>query len=196
MGIQIGAKPDSGFDDPIGMLKDCHRRIEHFLHILCVVVERAHGRESDHGRDGSDRSGAPIFSRWRATPQCRRGRVLVSAASRRMRRRRGSRRSAGSRTIINTQTSCTRPWKICTGSGSPRKAGGGRRSSVIFIHRSAPASLPGAHPDRGAKGLSARGTGAVRRCHRSHRRRVSRAEKMTPPIGDFLDPAARPRDLQ
>lgn len=45
MGIQIGAKPDAGFDDPIGMLKDCHRRIEHFLHILCVVVERARGRE-------------------------------------------------------------------------------------------------------------------------------------------------------
>jgi len=44
MGIQIGARPDSGFDDPIGMLKDCHRRIEHFLHILCVVVERAAGR--------------------------------------------------------------------------------------------------------------------------------------------------------
>ena len=44
MGIQIGARPDSGFDDPIGMLKDCHRRIEHFLRILCVVVERAPGR--------------------------------------------------------------------------------------------------------------------------------------------------------
>jgi hemerythrin-like domain-containing protein len=44
MGIQIGAKPDSGFDDPIGMLKDCHRRIEHFLGILCVVVERAQNR--------------------------------------------------------------------------------------------------------------------------------------------------------
>ena len=44
MGIQIGAKPDSGFDDPIGMLTDCHRRIEHFLNILCVVAERAHGR--------------------------------------------------------------------------------------------------------------------------------------------------------
>jgi hemerythrin-like domain-containing protein len=26
------------------MLKDCHRRIERFLQILCVVVERAHGR--------------------------------------------------------------------------------------------------------------------------------------------------------
>jgi hemerythrin-like domain-containing protein len=44
MGIQIGAKPDSGFDDPIGMLKDCHRRIEHFLHILCLVAGRARGR--------------------------------------------------------------------------------------------------------------------------------------------------------
>ncbi len=44
MGIQIGAKPDSGFDDPIGMLKDCHRRIEHFLGILCTVVDRAQGR--------------------------------------------------------------------------------------------------------------------------------------------------------
>ncbi len=44
MAIQIGAKPDSGFDDPIGMLKDCHRRIESFLHILCVVVDPAQGR--------------------------------------------------------------------------------------------------------------------------------------------------------
>jgi len=42
--IQIGAKPDSGFEDPLGMLKDCHRRIEHFLRILCFVAERAHGR--------------------------------------------------------------------------------------------------------------------------------------------------------
>ena len=45
MAIQIGAKPDSGFNDPIGMLKDCHRRIESFLGILCVVAERAKGRE-------------------------------------------------------------------------------------------------------------------------------------------------------
>ena len=44
MAIQIGAKPDSGFDDPIGMLKDCHRRIERFLHILCLVADRAAGR--------------------------------------------------------------------------------------------------------------------------------------------------------
>ena len=44
MAVQIGAKPDSGFEDPIGMLKDCHRRIEHFLDILCVVAERARDR--------------------------------------------------------------------------------------------------------------------------------------------------------
>jgi hemerythrin-like domain-containing protein len=45
MTIQIGAKPDSGFDDPIGMLTDCHRRIERFLGILCSVIQRACGRE-------------------------------------------------------------------------------------------------------------------------------------------------------
>jgi hypothetical protein len=44
MAIQIGAKPDSGFDDPIGMLTDCHRRIESFLGILRTVVEHARGR--------------------------------------------------------------------------------------------------------------------------------------------------------
>src|SRR5215469_3583189 len=42
--IQIGAKLDSGFDDPLGMLKDCHRRIERFLGTLCIVAERAQGR--------------------------------------------------------------------------------------------------------------------------------------------------------
>jgi hemerythrin-like domain-containing protein len=44
MAVQIGAKPDAGFDDPIGMLKDCHRRIEHFLGILWMVAEQAEGR--------------------------------------------------------------------------------------------------------------------------------------------------------
>lgn len=41
MAVQIGAKPDSGFDDPLGMLKDCHRRIESFLGVLCRVADRA-----------------------------------------------------------------------------------------------------------------------------------------------------------
>jgi hemerythrin-like domain-containing protein len=44
MAVQIGARPDSGFDDPIGMLKDCHRRIERFLGILYQVARQAQGR--------------------------------------------------------------------------------------------------------------------------------------------------------
>lgn len=43
MPVQIGAPPDSGFDNPLGMLVDCHRRIERFLHILSTVSERMHG---------------------------------------------------------------------------------------------------------------------------------------------------------
>ncbi len=43
MGIRIGARPDSGFNDPLGMLHDCHRRIEKFLRVLGLVVERAAG---------------------------------------------------------------------------------------------------------------------------------------------------------
>ena len=44
MAVQIGGRPDAGFDDPLGMLVDCHRRVERFLHILCRVAERAEGR--------------------------------------------------------------------------------------------------------------------------------------------------------
>ena len=43
MPIQIGAKPDSGFEDPIGMLRDCHRRIERFLGSLAYVAYTGQG---------------------------------------------------------------------------------------------------------------------------------------------------------
>jgi hemerythrin-like domain-containing protein len=61
MGIQIGAKPDSGFDDPIGMLTDCHRRIEQFLQILCVVVERSPGRALSEEEASAVRSALTYF---------------------------------------------------------------------------------------------------------------------------------------
>ena len=61
MGIQIGAKPDAGFDDPIGMLKDCHRRIEQFLHLLCLVVERAPGRPLTEEEGSAVRSALNYF---------------------------------------------------------------------------------------------------------------------------------------
>jgi hemerythrin-like domain-containing protein len=44
MPVQIGGKLDAGFNDPIGMLTDCHRRIERFLDVLCNVAEHARER--------------------------------------------------------------------------------------------------------------------------------------------------------
>ncbi len=44
MPVQIGAKPDSGFSDPLGMLQDCHRRIQFFVRVLGEVARRAQGR--------------------------------------------------------------------------------------------------------------------------------------------------------
>ena len=40
--IRIGARPDHGFDEPLGLLSDCHRRIEHFLAVLAAIANRAH----------------------------------------------------------------------------------------------------------------------------------------------------------
>jgi len=40
-GIQIGEEPDSSFANPLGLLSDCHRRIEKFLHTLIVIVQQA-----------------------------------------------------------------------------------------------------------------------------------------------------------
>ena len=44
MPIVIGAKAQSGFHDPIGLLADCHRRIERFLAVLARVASEAQGR--------------------------------------------------------------------------------------------------------------------------------------------------------
>ena len=43
--VQTGVKPGCEFDDPIGMLKDFHRKIKRSLHVLWVIADRAVGRE-------------------------------------------------------------------------------------------------------------------------------------------------------
>lgn len=43
MPIVIGARPQADFTDPIGLLTDCHRRIERFLAVLVQVAEQAAG---------------------------------------------------------------------------------------------------------------------------------------------------------
>lgn len=47
MTVQINAKPLAGFDRPLDMLVDCHRRIEHFLDVLIRVVDRSVGQPLD-----------------------------------------------------------------------------------------------------------------------------------------------------
>lgn len=43
MPITIGAPPEHGFDTPLGLLSDCHRRIEKFLDLLLRVTDEAGG---------------------------------------------------------------------------------------------------------------------------------------------------------
>ena len=44
MAIIIGEKPDRDFSDPIGMLEDCHRRIEKFLNVLLILSSGARSK--------------------------------------------------------------------------------------------------------------------------------------------------------
>ncbi len=43
MPVQIGQKPESDFTQPLGLLSDCHRRIERFLDVLVRVYEARKG---------------------------------------------------------------------------------------------------------------------------------------------------------
>jgi hemerythrin-like domain-containing protein len=45
MTAQTSVKLECEFDDPIGMLKDSHRKIKRSLHVLWVIADRAAGKE-------------------------------------------------------------------------------------------------------------------------------------------------------
>ena len=47
MPVTIGAKRESDFTDPLGMLSDCHRRVERFLQALIEVTNQARGGSLD-----------------------------------------------------------------------------------------------------------------------------------------------------
>ena len=53
MPIVIGAKRESDFTNPIGMLGDCHRRIEMFLNVLVRVAEQAQGEPLNEEQRGA-----------------------------------------------------------------------------------------------------------------------------------------------
>ncbi|HSV13167.1 MAG TPA: hemerythrin domain-containing protein [Tepidisphaeraceae bacterium] len=41
MAVQLGARPEHSFDEPLGLLSDCHRRIEKFLDVMIRVLDRS-----------------------------------------------------------------------------------------------------------------------------------------------------------
>ncbi len=47
MPVSLGAQGLADFNDPLALLRDCHRRIEHFLNVLIRVVHEAHGGALD-----------------------------------------------------------------------------------------------------------------------------------------------------
>lgn len=47
MPVSLGVQKDHGFDDPLGLLFDCHRRIEMFLKMLQRVASERKGGELD-----------------------------------------------------------------------------------------------------------------------------------------------------
>ena len=47
MAVQIGDKKQAGFDRPLEMLSDCHRRIERFLAALLTIAQRKNGAALD-----------------------------------------------------------------------------------------------------------------------------------------------------
>ena len=49
MPIQINRRPDHDFDEPLGLLSDCHRRIEHFLDVLIAVHAKCGGEALSAG---------------------------------------------------------------------------------------------------------------------------------------------------
>ena len=56
MPVKIGARAES-FSNPLGLLTDCHRRIEMFLGALIAVADPSHGSVlSDEQRDALDRA--------------------------------------------------------------------------------------------------------------------------------------------
>lgn len=53
MPVTIGGKRESDFSDPLGMLSDCHRRIERFLHALIAIAGERQGGPLDAAQRAS-----------------------------------------------------------------------------------------------------------------------------------------------
>lgn len=61
MPVQLGAKGQPGFDEPIDLMMDCHRRIEHFLEILERVAGHSDGGRLDEQSQRAVRTALRYF---------------------------------------------------------------------------------------------------------------------------------------
>lgn len=61
MPVTLGAKPDHGFDEPLGLLSDCHRRIESFLGVLWNVSNTCRGGVLDNEQRSALRQSLDYF---------------------------------------------------------------------------------------------------------------------------------------
>ena len=48
MPVNLGDEPQAGFDRPMELLRDCHRRIERFLGVLLRVAAERYGGPLDN----------------------------------------------------------------------------------------------------------------------------------------------------
>jgi hemerythrin-like domain-containing protein len=62
MPLKIGQRPDHGFDEPLQLLSDCHRRIEHFLELLRAITKQAGGEGLDESQRAQLQSAIDYFT--------------------------------------------------------------------------------------------------------------------------------------
>ena len=62
MPLKIGQRPDHGFDEPLQLLSDCHRRIEHFLEVLRTITEQVSGGALDDSQRAQLHSAIDYFT--------------------------------------------------------------------------------------------------------------------------------------
>jgi hemerythrin-like domain-containing protein len=61
MPVTIGAKRESDFTDPLGMLSDCHRRVERFLQALIDITNRVKGESLNTEQKAAFANGLRYF---------------------------------------------------------------------------------------------------------------------------------------
>lgn len=61
MHVSLGTQGQPGFDEPLALMSDCHRRIEHFLSVLVRVADRQAGDVLDEQTQAAMRAAQRYF---------------------------------------------------------------------------------------------------------------------------------------